>query len=36
MPNDPAPITGRPMSVFNWIAGEDLAAVAGHLVTIHR
>ena len=35
-PNDPASIMGRPMPAFNSIAEEDLAAVAGDLVTLHR
>ena len=35
-PNDPASITGRPMPAFNSIAEEDLATVAGDLVTLHR
>jgi len=35
-PNDPASITGRPMPAFNSIAEEDLGAVAGDLVTLHR
>jgi hypothetical protein len=36
MPNNPASITGRPMPAFAWLAKEDLAAVAGHLVTLRR